>query len=530
MPDGTTFVFDSSYPAIDVAFPIDDRSLQVIVSDRKIEPPPGHASLQLERATGLAPILRNLRTLRVAWKKETGKTCVVIAARGMRQEQLLLNTIYALTLSKNVLFFDGWMCNTVRHSWRKILKASIVGPIRYFFSGLLLRIKEIRVAYETKALRARETDEARYFGLYTRAHSFPIPPDKVTAEEDGSSIYGSLMRGWHMPAFSARRQRHRVQTTRHILQNVSLHVEDTSGSKESSLFKDRRILDYPYFLGRARRHYSYPVSTRSVSRNLDRGINLLAYTSGYYHWLVEGVPRILDVIDDGIDFDQYPLILPPLESYHRQVLALLNIKPESQVVTVDVGEWCHVKECVLPTANFPFADPELEDPSGQPDRALLLRIRDRLLERVDLTSAIDMKGPKRLYISRAKARWRKFSDESEANITALFEAEGFERVFLEEMPFTRQVQLLAGAEFIAGLHGAGLTNILFSDAKALLELHNPMEVRPYFAWIARELHMDYAYVIGSLRCGLLSFDQITIHIPSVEKALKRTLGNQAHLL
>jgi len=93
--------------------------------------------------------------------------------------------------------------------------------------------------------------------------------------------------------------------------------------------------------------------------------------------------------------------------------------------------------------------------------------------------------------------------------------------------FRFEQQLLAGAEYIAGLHGAGLTNILFTDAKAFLKFHNPMEVRPYFAWMARELHTDYGFVMGSSSVPSRTFDQITIDIQQVEAAVNMLVGNQS---
>jgi capsular polysaccharide biosynthesis protein len=141
------------------------------------------------------------------------------------------------------------------------------------------------------------------------------------------------------------------------------------------------------------------------------------------------------------------------------------------------------------------------------------------MDRLVLSAAGDA-TPKRIYISRARASRRKFTSEIEAAVTAVLGAAGFERVYLEELTWPAQVRLIAGAKSIAGMHGAGLTNILFADAKTLLEFHNPLEARPYFAVMARELNINYTYIMGSLNCRTPNFDNITIDLRIVEKIAK----------
>lgn len=514
------FVFDSSYPSVDIALPIDEERPHFFVSVRRVEPPPDHRALQLEEGKSVAAIWRNLKSLRAVWAKARGTQCLVIASQAVRPEELALNAAYALCLSRHTSFFDGQRLRPIRHFRQDLLKASLLGLARTIAGGLKLRVKAVLFDRTVSGLPGYTTTEGRLFGLYTSERSFSIPPDEVVLLDDGRSIYGASTRGWYLPAFSSRRQRYGIQTTRHSLRDVTLHVESIHGAGVPSLFKEGKILDYPYMLGRNRSRSSYPVSSRLSAKDVARGISLLAYTSGYYHWLLEGIPRILDVIDEGFDFDQYPLILPPLAPFQRQLLELLGFDPDRQVITVGEGEWCHVEECIFPTAYFPFGSPELEDPSGQPDRELLLHIRDRVMERLDPVRS-DSTAWRRIYISRAKAAKRKFIPETEAALRLTFEQAGFETVCLEDLSWGIQVQTVANAEFIAGMHGAGLSNILFTKAHSLLELHNPLEARPYFAVLARELDISYGYVVGGLVGNSPSFDNLTIDIGSVERMLLR---------
>jgi capsular polysaccharide biosynthesis protein len=521
MPHGSIFIFDSSYPCADVAMPIDDTQLHVVVSDRVIEAPPGHTNLKLEEFTSFTAFRKNLGRLRAAWRRTNGRKCVVFAAYGVRREQILLNALYAVCLGGDVAFFDGMVSKPLARSGLLLLRSVASVLTKRTFDRFKLEIKARQVRRRTKSHPHATTPEVRLFGVYDRTRSFSLPLDTVNHERDGCSIYGDYMRGWYLPTLSNRRQRFTVETTRHDLRDVILHVEDVGGTADRFLFKHGRMLDYPYFLGRVRQNARYTISARNEVKHIERGIDLLHFTRGYYHWLVEGVPRILDLIDDGIDFDRYPLIMPPMEAYHRQVLEVLGISPDKEVIAVGKGDWCHVGECIVPTANFPFAAPGLDDPSGQPDGYLLRRIRYRILERLAKPSGENANASRRLYISRAKALRRKLTIQNEADVRSILESRGFRTVFLEELPWAEQVMLVSGAEFIVGLHGAGLANILFAKAASLVEFQNPLEARAHFAVMARELNIRYAYIVGKLDGRSNSFDNISIDLEVLKDMLRR---------
>jgi capsular polysaccharide biosynthesis protein len=517
----SVFIFDSTYPSPDLALPIDETQPHIVVSDREIEPPPGHDTLQLDEQSSFSTFVKNLQLLRAAWRKENGRECILIAAPSVRKPQLLLNILFAVSLSRNVLLFDGVSSKSLAGSWRLILRTGVSVLRSRVFGGMKARFRGYQFNRSIKSQSDLATPEGRLFGVYGRSRSFSLPLDSVVGEPDGPSIYGDFTRGFYLPTLSNRRQRYTVQTTRHWLRDIILHTEEVRGSPERFLFKDGRILDYPYLLiTRDRRNESLFVSTRSETRSIERGIDMLSFTTSYYHWLVDGVPRILDLIDDGIDLDQYPLILPPLEMFQRQLLELLGISPDRQVVTVRNGDWCHVRECVFPTANFPFAAPALDDYWTQSNGHTLRRIRERILARLPITTVENSTASKRIYISRDKALRRKFTVDTEATVRSILESEGFQTIFLECLPWAEQVRLLSGAEFIAGLHGAGLANVLFSKCGTLLEIQNPLEARAYFALMARELQMNYAYIIGGLSGHSSNFDNITID----PQALRDMLG------
>lgn len=88
------------------------------------------------------------------------------------------------------------------------------------------------------------------------------------------------------------------------------------------------------------------------------------------------------------------------------------------------------------------------------------RFRPELLRPVREALAPVAAAPtRRVYVSRERARMRKLANEDE--IWPLFEAAGFQRVFMEELDFPRQVRLMSETTVLAAPHGAGLTNMMF---------------------------------------------------------------------
>jgi capsular polysaccharide biosynthesis protein len=498
----TIFVFDSSYPSLDVALRLVEADY-LFISDRPIDPPPGHRALRLQDDATPGAFAANRRLLREAWRVERGHRSIVLTGARARHAQTLRHVLLAVLLGGRVDLFDGETLRPLHRSWRGLARAALVMFLRSAAGGVRARWMDRRLRRNAPA-----GAEGRIYGRHTREHGFSLPPDRVITLPSRPPAYGTWSSGWYLPKLSHGAERHAVETTRHHLKNVVLHVEDVGGSEVSSLFRAGQILEYPYMAGRHPILHTYAVRTRRRVTHGAGGIALLFFTTGYYHWVIEGIPRVLDILDDGIDLDACPLYLPPLESYQRAFLVLMGIDPDRQVRSLDKGDWCHLASCIVPTAHFPLSIETIEDPSGRPDEGLLRRIRDRVLSRLPPPSQVEM--PRRLYISRDRAVKRKLTPQAEAELIAVLEPLGFRKVVLEELPWLEQVRLFAGADFIVAPHGAGLANLAFSRARALIEIHNPLEARAYFATIARELGMEYGFVVAGFLGRSAHFDNMTV--------------------
>lgn len=119
------------------------------------------------------------------------------------------------------------------------------------------------------------------------------------------------------------------------------------------------------------------------------------------------------------------------------------------------------------------------------------RFRPELLESVREAFADPEATPHRcIYVSRARASRRRLLNEDE--VWPLFEAQGFERVFMEDLPFEEQVRLMHETAVLAAPHGAGLTNMIFcAEGTHVIEIADLGFPNPNFYAIAAALGLPY---------------------------------------
>lgn len=220
----------------------------------------------------------------------------------------------------------------------------------------------------------------------------------------------------------------------------------------------------------------------------------------YYHWFVDALPRLMSVIDRMKPDTK--LLLP---DYYR---SRSYIPASLEILGVDAYYFNRdkhqvVNELLLPSFTAPF---------GKFNTQYIKMVRERLA--IKGNTATD-----KIYISRAKARIRRIKNESE--VQTVMEAHGFRTYYLEDHSLRDQLDIFSRAKVIAGLHGAGLTNMLFAPSGAqVLELRNEGELGYYhFYHLASDLDLSYYY----LQCKGDTKDtyrvNVTVDIAMLEKTL-----------
>lgn len=103
---------------------------------------------------------------------------------------------------------------------------------------------------------------------------------------------------------------------------------------------------------------------------------------------------------------------------------------------------------------------------------------------------------RKIYISRAKANKRKIINEDE--IIDLLKKYNYEIHFFEDYSFAKQLRIMNETKYLIGLHGAGLTNMLFmQQGGSILELRNENDCHNncYFS-LSSDLGHKYYYQLN----------------------------------
>jgi capsular polysaccharide biosynthesis protein len=99
----------------------------------------------------------------------------------------------------------------------------------------------------------------------------------------------------------------------------------------------------------------------------------------------------------------------------------------------------------------------------------------------------------------------------------LLRKDGFELYCLEDMSIVEQIRLFASARLVIGPHGAGLTNIIYCNHPALIELI-PYDQFRYgdYAAMCSSMNGKYCNVVAT---NNFSYNDFKVSIESLNEAL-----------
>lgn len=221
------------------------------------------------------------------------------------------------------------------------------------------------------------------------------------------------------------------------------------------------------------------------------------------HWLTAHLPKLCLLRERGQLDD---VILPEkLKPAMAASLKLMGLDP-SQFRTFDQNRPLLVEELtILGTDRF---RPELLRP-----------VREAVAASVEADAPT-----RRIYISRSRARFRRLLNEEE--IWPLFENEGFERVYMEEMSFHEQVRMMRETNVLAAPHGAGLTNMMFCPEGAhVVEIACLGFPNPNFYAVASAMGHDYSIVSADASGDVPPLEQDLVVQPDAVLAALRGLAD-----
>jgi hypothetical protein len=208
------------------------------------------------------------------------------------------------------------------------------------------------------------------------------------------------------------------------------------------------------------------------------------WSHGYFHWLTEALCKI-ELLQSLSNDD--PVILPAEFKkfpYVEQSLILLGIP------FIFISKWkiAHFEQ--LKTVDFDF-------PPGNFNCHLLRQLSGRFGKIRQSTPA----PKRRVWISRSLAERRVIINE--IALQPVLSNYGFEIINLERLSLMEQIELMQNSAVIAGLHGAGLTNMLFLPKRSkVIEIRREGDTHSncYYA-MASSLQLDYYYLLANQLSG-----------------------------
>ncbi|RAJ81876.1 uncharacterized protein DUF563 [Chitinophaga dinghuensis] len=236
---------------------------------------------------------------------------------------------------------------------------------------------------------------------------------------------------------------------------------------------------------------------------IDRGIWITdEWSAAYFHWLTDALTR-LTVVEEKTDVS--PVLLPARYQqipYIQASLQVLNIKayyynPRKRLL---------VKELIIPAHTAA---------TGNYNETIIQRLQEKFITNNNSPAT------RKIYVSRQKANRRTITNETA--VISVLQKYGYEIHCFEDYHFSDQIALMQQSKVLIGLHGAGLTNMLFMPAGAqILELRNAGDTHNNcFFSLASALRHRYYYLANTGDTADTFHVNITVDIDRLTDTLEQ---------
>ena len=220
---------------------------------------------------------------------------------------------------------------------------------------------------------------------------------------------------------------------------------------------------------------------------IDLAFSLVFTYRGYFHWLLDSLVRIQGFEHFCKKTGEKPVIIIPPEPPSWMLQSL-------ELVGYDLGDCIQwngkrttVNRLVLPSFSR-------YQPNPMTSPAACHWLCDRILSNITSCSSQasnNISFSPNIFISRKKAGRRRIVNEDE--LIEKLSRLGFVAYTLEDMSVAEQVRLFSQAEIVVAPHGAGLTNMIFSEKVAVIELFGSRIPLFYFT-LAEGLGFQYDFL------------------------------------
>ena len=201
------------------------------------------------------------------------------------------------------------------------------------------------------------------------------------------------------------------------------------------------------------------------------------WSSSYYHWMFEALPRLRLLKESAWPVDAFA-IHDATEPFHDETLDAMEIGGERLLRLQSAARI--ESERLIVTPVLPATAPQW----------VCEFLRDTFLP-VD-----PVRRCERIYVSRERAmRGRRV--ENEVEVIDALRGKGFVATDLAGLSVRQQAELFAGAQCVIAPHGGALTNLVFCTPGAtVIELFAPTYLHPLYWMISNRQSLKYHYFVG----------------------------------
>ena len=181
----------------------------------------------------------------------------------------------------------------------------------------------------------------------------------------------------------------------------------------------------------------------------------------YYHWLFDVIPRLF-VLEESLVVDsKFKLLVPDNRlPFQEKTLSRLGFYGEDVLPSRDYSH-CVARRLIV--ISHPKAGSRNQ--SGKVSLWICERLRHAYMSTVQKASSGNDRL--RLYVSRGDNTNQRVL-VNEFKLLNQLASRGFQSVELSKLSFDEQIDLFACAEAVIGVHGAGLSNLVFAPAGCLV--------------------------------------------------------------
>jgi capsular polysaccharide biosynthesis protein len=244
-------------------------------------------------------------------------------------------------------------------------------------------------------------------------------------------------------------------------------------------------------------------------------LNWWSGNTNVYHWLRDVFPRAFVLTHLSAD-EPFTIIGPTAPTPFQQhgFDALLRQFPGARYVGLDYGRKVRVETLLQPCmASYVRGCGYL-----RPEVARF--VRETYL--ADVTPAT--LGAPHTYISRANTSSRRLLNEAEV-LERIAERTPLNVLRIEELPWRDQLAVMAATNLLAGVYGAGLVHMLFTQGGGVVEIHNGDSAETHFSTMAAGCGVPFISVQGGPadrnQDFALSVAQTDVLITALEHMVRR---------